>query len=85
MPKWNQFWSTTADGWIFGGNPPSGGSPGDYTIEPGDGGGITVGGGEVVTPPPGGGGGGPIVMVGGQQVGTHTVSVGPGLGNTGSI
>jgi hypothetical protein len=24
-PKWNQFWSTTGDGWLFGGNEPTGG------------------------------------------------------------
>lgn len=42
LPKWNQFWSTTSDGWIFGGNPPPG-TPGDYSIDPD--GGITAGGG----------------------------------------
>ena len=31
-PKWNQFWSTTADGWMFGGNSPEGGG-GTSTIE----------------------------------------------------
>ena len=80
LPKWNQFWSTTSDAWIFGGNPPAG-QPGDYSINPGDGG-ITVGGGltdmmqQPVSANPGQTQGSPLLMtVGGQPVQTQSATV----------
>ena len=56
MPKWNQFWSTTADGWMFGGNDalPTESDAAQYS-QPG---GITVGGNPVA------------VTVGGQPAGS---------------
>ena len=66
-PKWSQFWSTTADAWIFGapGMPISGGGGSDtVVVPPAGGGGIIVG----------DGADGGIVTVAGQQVETHTVT-----------
>ena len=34
-PKWNEFWSTTADGWLFGGNDPQPIQGGGATVDPG--------------------------------------------------
>ena len=63
-PKWNEFWSTTADGWLFGGNDPQ-------PIE----GGATVDPGAITNPVVGGGlteavGGGALVTIGGQPAGS---------------
>lgn len=46
-PKWNQFWSTTADGWMFGGNAPEGGGTNSTINADGSSGGGTVVGGQI--------------------------------------
>lgn len=84
LPKWNQFWSTTSDGWIFGGNDPP---PGGVPPTPVDPGGITGGGltdmiQQPVSAASNAQAGGALVTVGGQPVQTHTVTVGPTIGNT---
>ena len=91
LPKWNQFWSTTSDGWIFGGNDPP---PGGVPPTPVDPGGITGGGltdmiQQPVSAASNAQAGGALVTVGGQPVQTHTVTVTkpsfanePGMGNT---
>lgn len=74
-PKWNEFWSSTTDGWLFGGNDPTGDNSGAI-LDPSE----VGGGGNLVSPPmtpmpPSAGGGlmpvsGGSLTIGGQQAGS---------------
>ena len=44
-PKWNEFWATTADGWMFGGNDPVANASAAQ-LDPSE-----VGGGNLISPP----------------------------------
>ena len=39
-PKWNEFWATTGDGWMFGGNDPTGGGDSAAILDPSEVGGV---------------------------------------------
>lgn len=81
MPKWNQFWTTTADGWMFGGNDPAPGGSGDVAISPETNPGLDIVGGGMTQLPSTGTGtpGGALVTIGGQQMpGSAIVTVGMG-------
>jgi hypothetical protein len=66
-PKWNEFWATTMDGWMFGGNDPSG-DDSAAILDPSEVAG--GGGGNLISPPmspmPPSAGGGSMIPISGQ-------------------